>query len=111
MQGRRGGCSSGADRQGDRDMNRRKSLHAALAASPALLAMAAPARAQEDATTASAPQAGLGEEIIVTAQRREQALIEVPQAISVVSGATLEGQQADSFADYLKLVPGLQIDE
>ena len=29
----------------------------------------------------------------------------------MVSGTTLEGQHADSFADYLKLVPGLQLDQ
>ena len=49
------------------------------------------------------------EEIIVTAQKREQTLIDIPQAISVVSGETLETQQATNFSDYLKLVPGLQL--
>lgn len=51
------------------------------------------------------------EDIIVTAQKREQLLIDVPQSISVVSGATLEKQQATNFQDYLKLVPGLQLDQ
>ena len=46
--------------------------------------------------------------IVVTAQKRTQVLIDVPQSITVISGATLETQQANSFADYLKLVPGLQ---
>ncbi len=49
------------------------------------------------------------EEIVVTAQKREQTLIDIPQAISVISGATLENQQATNFTDYLKLVPGLQL--
>ncbi|UAJ10607.1 TonB-dependent receptor [Glacieibacterium megasporae] len=61
------------------------------------------------------PQAGAGsgsaEDIVVTAQKRSQALIDVPQSISVVSGTTLELQQATSFQDYLKLVPGLQLTE
>src|SRR5688572_17984911 len=52
-----------------------------------------------------------GETILVTAQKRAQALIEVPQSVTVVSGATLEEQHADSFQDYLKLVPGLQLDQ
>jgi iron complex outermembrane receptor protein len=49
--------------------------------------------------------------IVVTAQRRVQTLIEVPQSISVVGGDTLERQQATSFADYAALVPGLSIDQ
>ena len=49
------------------------------------------------------------EEIVVTAQKREQTLIDIPQAISVVSGDTLEAHQASNFSDYLKLVPGLQL--
>ena len=51
------------------------------------------------------------QEIVVTAQKRSQTLIEVPQSISVVSGATLEKQHADNFSDYLKLVPGLQLNQ
>ena len=50
-------------------------------------------------------------EIVVTAQKRAQTLIDVPQAVSVIGGAALEQQHADTFSDYLKLVPGLQIDE
>ena len=49
------------------------------------------------------------ETIIVTAQKREQTTIDVPQSITVVSGETLEQQHAASFSDYLKLVPGLQL--
>ncbi len=41
-----------------------------------------------------------GETILVTAQKRAQELIDVPQSVTVVSGATLEDQHADS-------VPGL----
>jgi iron complex outermembrane receptor protein len=47
--------------------------------------------------------------IIVTAQRRSQALIQVPQSVSVVGGETLERQQATSFQDYAQLIPGLNI--
>jgi iron complex outermembrane receptor protein len=48
-------------------------------------------------------------EVIVTAQKRSEALIDVPLSISVVGGDTLERQQAANFQDYLKLVPGLQL--
>ena len=75
---------------------------------------AAPAtRAPADTADSTAAQAGpaSGEEIVVTAQKQAQTLIDVPQSITVVSGATLERQHANSFQDYLKLVPGLQLDQ
>lgn len=50
-----------------------------------------------------------GEDIVVTAQKREQTLVDVPQSVSVVSGETLERQQANDFSDYLKNVPNLQL--
>lgn len=77
--------------------------------SSAVGALLAPclALAAEDET--SRPTVPTVEEIIVTAQKREQTLIDIPQAISVVSGATLEAHQATNFTDYLKLVPGLQL--
>src|ERR1044072_7147442 len=49
------------------------------------------------------------EEVIVTAQKRAEAMIDVPQSVSVVDGGALERQQATNFQDYLKLVPGLQL--
>jgi iron complex outermembrane recepter protein len=50
-------------------------------------------------------------EVIVTAQKRSEALIDVPLSISVVGGDVLERQQAANFQDYLKLVPGLQLNQ
>jgi iron complex outermembrane recepter protein len=46
------------------------------------------------------------DEIIVTAQKRSEALIDVPLSVSVVDGQLLERQNATNFQDYLKLVPG-----
>jgi iron complex outermembrane receptor protein len=51
------------------------------------------------------------EEVIVTAQKRAEALIDVPQSVSVVDGGVLERQHATTFQDYLKLVPGLQLSQ
>jgi len=51
------------------------------------------------------------EEVIVTAQKRAEALIDVPQSVSVVDGGVLERAQATNFQDYLKLVPGLQLSQ
>jgi outer membrane receptor protein involved in Fe transport len=69
---------------------------------------AATLNAETSQNSATGPQL---EEIVVTAQKREQTLIDVPQSISVISGATLAQQQATSFADYLNLVPGLQLNQ
>jgi outer membrane receptor protein involved in Fe transport len=71
----------------------------------ALLAQSAAAAVEDEPR----PSVSTVEEVVVTAQKREQTLIDIPQAISVVSGDTLETQQATSFSDYLKLVPGLQL--
>jgi outer membrane receptor protein involved in Fe transport len=49
------------------------------------------------------------DEIVVTAQKRSQTLIDVPQSLSVLSGDLLERQNATNFADYLKDVPSLQL--
>jgi iron complex outermembrane receptor protein len=68
---------------------------------------AAPAFAKD----APSDQQKQGEEIVVTAQKIEQRLIDVPQSISVVGGDTLEQEHAVTFADYVKHVPGLQLDQ
>ena len=83
-----------------------------LAISGAALAQDAPAvDTAQTAEAAPAGQEAVGERIVVTAQKRSQVLIDVPQSITVISGATLENQQATNFQDYLKLVPGLQLDQ
>jgi iron complex outermembrane receptor protein len=74
-----------------------------------LPATAATAQAVSDSKPTAAAESDRSEDIIVTAQKREQLLIDVPQSVSVVSGAVLERQQAFNFQDYAKLVPGLQI--
>ncbi|MFW2351315.1 TonB-dependent receptor [Qipengyuania sp.] len=67
---------------------------------------AAPAFAQE------ADDDDLGDNvIIVTAQKREQTLAEIPQSISVLGGDDLEQQQATSFVDYVAQVPGLSLQQ
>ncbi len=48
--------------------------------------------------------------IIVTAQKREQVLLDVPASVTVVGGDTLERQQATNFQDYLSLVPGFSLE-
>ena len=89
-------------------------LAASLASAPALGAQAQPQAqpATDVQAGAAAPAPDSAEdEIVITAQKRAQTTIEVPQSVSVVSGATLEAQHADNFSDYLKLVPGLQLNQ
>lgn len=116
---------SPSDNWGDAMTKVEIQIRAALLASATMFLMtaAAPASAQtlpeqQQAQSADAPPARgepanvpEGNTIIVTAQKRAQVLIDVPQSVSVVSGATLEKQQAKSFADYLKLIPGLQLNQ
>jgi outer membrane receptor protein involved in Fe transport len=90
-------------------------LRAALSASAAALALTATPAAAQGTQATGTPTSDAGQqdaapsEIIVTAQRREQTLIEVPQSISVIGEETLERQQARSFIDYAQLVPGLTL--
>ena len=49
-------------------------------------------------------------EVVVTAQKRSETLLEIPMSVSVISGETLERGQADNFKDLVALVPGLSID-
>ncbi|MGH8678029.1 MAG: TonB-dependent receptor plug domain-containing protein, partial [Burkholderiales bacterium] len=86
------------------------SMRATLIASAAFWAASATgALAQEPAPQG---RTAIGDdEIVVTAQKREELLIDVPQSITVVRGDTLEQLNATSFRDYLGLVPGLQLTE
>ncbi|WP_417620210.1 TonB-dependent receptor [Parasphingorhabdus sp.] len=55
-------------------------------------------------------QAGTNDNIIVvTAQKREQKLQDIPFSISVVSGEELQEQGASSLVDYSGYVPGMQV--
>ena len=88
-----------------------KAKLAALTASAAALALNAGAANAQEAVAAAVATSTADEEgaIIVTAQRREQLLIDVPQSISVVGEETLERQAARSFIDYAQLVPGFTV--
>lgn len=86
------------------------------ACSSIALTAAMPAWAEEPMQPLQ-PQAGErataqhDDEIVVTAQKREQTLAEIPQSISVIGGEKLEQQQATSFIDYAALVPGLSLQQ
>lgn len=63
---------------------------------------------QAFAAEQAAPQDDV-QQVVVTAQKRAQTMVDVPQSMSVVGGGTLDRHQATGFADYLKLVPSLQL--
>ncbi len=84
----------------------RATLFGGAALTVAMLLSPALAAAQTATPTESEVEV---EELVVTAQKREQKLIEVPQSVTVVGEQALERQQATSFQDYLNLVPGLQL--
>lgn len=88
---------------------------------PASAQVAPTAPAQDQAVTrtdAAAPGAieqtdgakdDQGGDIIVTAQRRAQRLQEVPQSISVQTGAELERQSVNTVSDLSRIAPSLEI--
>lgn len=71
-----------------------------------------PALAQEAGT---APQdstaATSSDDIVVTAQRREQRLVDVPISVSAVNEAALDRAQVRSVADIATIVPNIQINQ
>ncbi len=67
---------------------------------------AAPDQAQANAKSKTSDTTDLGT-VIVTANKREERLQDVPMAVSVLSETTLDRQSANSFADYATQMPGL----
>lgn len=65
-----------------------------------------PQAAPAPANDASAPNG----EIVVTAQKSQQRLKDVPSSVAVLSGDTLRAQSADRLEDYVARVPGLVLD-
>src|SRR5688500_13633887 len=71
----------------------------------ALTSLAAPAQAQDEETAAATAESG--NEIIVTAQLREQNLQDVPLSISAVSGELLEERSQTTLTDITAQMPSL----
>jgi len=94
-------------------MSRLKSVRVALFAGAAFAALgAAPAFAQDsaasDTATAQSDQAAAAEdngEIVVTARRREERLLDVPTAVTAFSAATLAQQGAIDLTDLQNVTP------
>ena len=73
-----------------------RSVSAVLAGSA--IVVAAPAQAQDE---------GALEEIVVTAQKREQSLQDVPVSVQVLGSQQLEELNLQNFADYIEFLPGV----
>ncbi|HEX3675879.1 MAG TPA: TonB-dependent receptor [Sphingomicrobium sp.] len=50
-------------------------------------------------------------EIIITAQKRSERLLDVPQSVSVISGESLDEQHATRLSDYLTRIPSANVVE
>lgn len=83
-------------------------LLAATAIASASFAFAVPALAQEVSGSAE-EQTASSDEIMVTAQRREQAISDVPQAVQAVSGERLQSLGIEQIEDVISLVPSATI--
>ena len=83
-----------------------QSIKLALLAGVAAIAVAPPALAQT-AQPAGQDQSIAIEEVVVTAQKREELLQDVPIAVTAVTGAALEAKGVDSSMDLTNVVPGL----
>lgn len=81
-------------------------MRAALLASTILLAQ--PLMAQE---AAQAPQDGLADEIVITAQKIEQKLVDVPVTVTAYTGRTLRELGVTQFDQLAAYVPGLNVQE
>ena len=84
-----------------------------LLASAALLGLAAstPALAQATQPPPKNQNVTDQEEIVITATKRNEAVLKIPQSVSVVRSDTLERQQATDIKQFANLVPGLSLSE
>jgi iron complex outermembrane receptor protein len=85
-------------------------LTAAMASCSAL-ALATSAFGQTQAPKAASNQDVIVTEVVVTAQKREERLQEVPQSITVAGQAQLERQQINQLADLARIAPSLEIQQ
>ncbi len=95
-------------------LNSRNTLLASVGLIGLALGSTANAQVQEQQTPPQEDQSATdadGGEIIITAQKREEAILDIPQSVTVVGGDTLERTHAVTFQDYLSQVPGLSMEQ
>jgi outer membrane receptor protein involved in Fe transport len=85
---------------------------ASLSPEAALAQSAAPAQAaQEEAQPAAEMSDEVGNEIVVTATKREQTLQDVPVAVTVTTAQTIERAQIRDLRDLSTVVPSLRVNQ
>ena len=84
-------------------LNNSRPLQCSIGMTALAVALSAAPAAAQDNTAEEEAQPG---EIIVTAQKREQSLLEVPLAIQAISGETLEEQGTKELNDLIESIPG-----
>ena len=73
-----------------------------------VLAMGGPALAQQEQQAPNAP-INMEEQVVVTASRAEQELVNAPAAMSVISSSTIQNSPASNVGDLLRSVPGTNV--
>lgn len=76
----------------------------------ATVALAAPAMGETAASGTADNDTPSLQEVVVTARKREEKLLEVPAPVSVISAETIELTEAVRLEDYLTQVPGVGFD-
>jgi len=82
--------------------------------SPVLLVLAstfaAGQAAQADDTPAQPQTAAMLQEVVVTAQKRQEKLINVPMGVTAITSQSLQSMHLVDFADLETQVPGLSVE-
>ena len=65
------------------------------------------AQQQADSQEAAAPT--FDETVVVTASKREEALVDAPATMTVITSETIENSPAQNYGDLLRTVPGLNV--
>lgn len=73
-----------------------------------VLALAEPALAQQEPSNTNAPIT-MEDQVVVTASRAEQQLVNAPAAMSVISSSTIQNSPASNVGDLLRAVPGMNV--
>ncbi|HEX3365514.1 TonB-dependent receptor [Phenylobacterium sp.] len=81
---------------------------AAILSGGAGAAVAAGAGADAAAAAANAPSSSAVEEVIVTAQRRDESVQTVPMTLQAFSGAALSARNITTFDDLLRITPNIE---
>lgn len=83
----------------------------ALLASVTTMLWAAPSHAQASDAGNPMEDTTSGDEIVVTARKREESLLDVPIAVNAFNSASIQDKMAQDISDLADFTPGFQIQE